>query len=293
MSVTPIVVAVDGSKAALHAVAWAAREAVATDARLRVVHVVQPVAAAGVGMVPPVAPVSGDVLEESGQRVLAEALDEASAVISRNQIDAALLYGPVARTLLDLSADAQLLAIGTEGAGPMTRLLLGSVTGHVAAHARCPVVVAPGKSPHDENIDVAVGIDGSNESLAALRFAMRHADRHGAAVTAVFAVHLNPMADTPEFADVAATLKRQAERFLAEAVAGCAEDYPDVKVNRVVRSDHPVAVLLAESARGELVVVGSRGRGAFTGMVLGSVSQALLRHANGVVVVVHSEGVIV
>jgi nucleotide-binding universal stress UspA family protein len=64
--------------------------------------------------------------------------------------------------------------------------------------------------------------------------------------------------------------------FLAEALAGWAEKYPDVEVHKQVVRGHPVEVILEESAGAELLVLGSRGRGGFAGLLLGSVSQGVL-----------------
>jgi hypothetical protein len=66
---------------------------------------------------------------------------------------------------------------------------------------------------------------------------------------------------------------------LAERLAGWAEKYPDVTVRRLVAGDRPARALVEESGRAQLVVVGSRGRGGISGLLLGSVSQARLHHA--------------
>jgi nucleotide-binding universal stress UspA family protein len=68
-------------------------------------------------------------------------------------------------------------------------------------------------------------------------------------------------------------------QVLAERLAGWAEKYPDVTVRRVVTRDAPANRLLAQAQQAQLVVVGSHGRGGFAGLVLGSVSHALLYHA--------------
>jgi nucleotide-binding universal stress UspA family protein len=70
----------------------------------------------------------------------------------------------------------------------------------------------------------------------------------------------------------------QAE-MLAERLAGWQEKYPDVTVRRVVARDRPVHHLLEQASGAQLLVVGSRGRGGFTGMLLGSTSHALIHHA--------------
>ena len=75
------------------------------------------------------------------------------------------------------------------------------------------------------------------------------------------------------------SLTEQAEKVLAESLAGWHEKYPGVPVRRVVERDRPASALLDAARGAQLLVVGSRGRGGFTGLTLGSVSQALIHHA--------------
>jgi nucleotide-binding universal stress UspA family protein len=73
---------------------------------------------------------------------------------------------------------------------------------------------------------------------------------------------------------------------LSEALAGWRERYPDVDVHGAVIRDHAVAGLVSESTAERLLVVGSRGRHALAGTLLGSVSQGVLHHATCPVAVV-------
>jgi nucleotide-binding universal stress UspA family protein len=73
--------------------------------------------------------------------------------------------------------------------------------------------------------------------------------------------------------------QEQQQRLLAESLAGWPEKYPEVEVRRVMVTDRPRHELLTWSAKAQLVVVGSRGRGGFSGLLLGSTSQALIQHA--------------
>ncbi|HEX6446232.1 MAG TPA: universal stress protein, partial [Streptosporangiales bacterium] len=77
-------------------------------------------------------------------------------------------------------------------------------------------------------------------------------------------------------------------RMLAEALADCRDRYPEVDVAEHVVPDPPAQALVTAGDGAVLVVVGSRGRGGFRGLLLGSVSQALLHHAPGPVAIVRT-----
>jgi nucleotide-binding universal stress UspA family protein len=87
------------------------------------------------------------------------------------------------------------------------------------------------------------------------------------------------------------SLAEEHQLLLAERLAGWAGKYPDVAVQRVVERDRPSRVLVAESAHAQLLVVGSRGRGGVAGLVLGSVSHALVHRADCPVAIVRPESV--
>jgi nucleotide-binding universal stress UspA family protein len=83
-----------------------------------------------------------------------------------------------------------------------------------------------------------------------------------------------------------AVLAADATRLLSEAVAGLSSDYPDLTIAKRVVRDHPEHTLLDHSRIAQLLVVGAKGRARLAGLPLGSVSQALLRHADCPVAVV-------
>ncbi|WP_308284467.1 universal stress protein [Pseudonocardia oceani] len=150
----------------------------------------------------------------------------------------------------------------------------------LAMHAACPVVVARGpRSSGTASLPVVVGVDGSSTSESAVGFAYESAASRRVGLVAV-----HVWSDTVADAEVAVLLDREAiedgeHRQLVEGLAGWAEKFPDVAVERVVIRDLPAHALLERAARAQLVVVGSRGRGEFAGLVLGSVSNALLHRA--------------
>ncbi|MFD0801619.1 universal stress protein, partial [Streptomonospora algeriensis] len=92
----------------------------------------------------------------------------------------------------------------------------------------------------------------------------------------------------PDSAEAAAA-KEEARRLLSESLAGQREHYPQVAAEEVVTAGHPARVLLDAAEGADLLVVGTRGRGGFTGMLLGSVSQSVLTHSAVPVAVLHAD----
>jgi nucleotide-binding universal stress UspA family protein len=189
---------------------------------------------------------------------------------------------PPSQALIDASAKAATVVIGARGHSLLSGVVMGSVSQHVTRHASCPVVVVRAPS-HPDADRVVVGVDGSTGSRKALEFAFDHASRSGAPITAIHAWRNAARGDTGE--GLVEEI-RAAERILAEALAGFADQYPDVKVSTEAVPVVPQRVLADASQAASLVVVGSRGLGAFAGLLLGSVSQSVLHHAQCPVAVV-------
>ncbi|WP_046302128.1 universal stress protein, partial [Mycobacterium sp. UM_Kg27] len=121
-------------------------------------------------------------------------------------------------------------------------------------------------------------------SEAATALAFEEASLRGVELVAVYAWHDTGLLDFPGI-DTAA-MASEGELALAERLAGWRERYPDVTVRRVVVDDRPADQLVEQSQEAQLLVVGSHGRGGFTGMLLGSVSQAVVQSAHAPVAVV-------
>jgi nucleotide-binding universal stress UspA family protein len=190
--------------------------------------------------------------------------------------------GPAVSEILKATYGADMLILGSRGHGLVMGSVMGSVTQHAARHAECPVVVVrPVRSPRSRR--VVVGVDGSTESNKALRFAFERASRTGEEVVAVYGYRVHRSSRSVfELGVTDDTLERMeaAERFLAEAVAGLADEYPDVKLETQAIPQAPARVLVDCSYGASLLVVGSRGRDAFSELLLGSVSQHVLGHAD-------------
>jgi nucleotide-binding universal stress UspA family protein len=276
----PVVVGVDGSNESLVGLAWAAHEAVREHRALRVVHAWEvPVP----GYVP--VPASVDLVRETAQTVLAEAVTKAQEWAPGLSVDGLLVHGPAARVLADEGAGSALLVVGSHGRGGFARLLLGSSSAALAAHATVPVVVTRGVLPAESwrEAPVVVGVDGSAVSEAAIEFAFQAASRRGHGLVVVHAWTQPDVFVDEAYAVLAEAETRQTEGrlALAESLAGWRDKYPDVEVTQVISDSHPVKALLAEAHEREasLLVVGSRGRGGFAGLRLGSVSRGVLHHS--------------
>jgi nucleotide-binding universal stress UspA family protein len=178
-------------------------------------------------------------------------------------------------------------------------VLLGSVAAAVTVHAPCPVAVVRGDrftAPGPKR-PVVVGVDGSEPSMAALRYAAELAAGAGAPLTIVCArrplgvdgwvraywVAVDAAADPHEISDEAARVVLARAQHVAHA------EYPALVVRAVAAEGPPAAVILAHARDASLVVVGSRGRGAVASVLLGSVCHGVVHGARCPVVVVHQD----
>ncbi|PGH44264.1 universal stress protein UspA [Micromonospora sp. WMMA1996] len=284
-SADPVVVGVDGSATALDAVRVAAREAAFRHRPLRVVHAfIWPLTRAPLTPAPG-AP-AGAGLRNQAERCVAEAVAEAGKVAPDVPVTGVVVDGAPAAVLVEESRRATLMVLGHRGLGGFAGLLIGSVTLQVSARAHCPVLVTRGEARADG--PVVVGVDGSAHSGVAVGFAYEEAARRGAPLVVVHAwlypTPIGPGDIVPLVYDPEA-LAEESRRILAEAVAGWSERYPDVEVRQRSVRGAPARVLVEQSASAQLVVVGAHGRGALAGLLLGSVSHAVLHHAHAPLVI--------
>ncbi|MET7772746.1 universal stress protein [Nocardia sp. NPDC005366] len=289
----PVVVGVDGTEAADPAVRWAAETAARRGRRLRLVHGLDLVAAEAVlGTYDLLVPSITEHLRIHGAEYLAAARKLAHEVDPDLPVELELSEDNPARLLVAASETAHMVVLGaTDGVGTIGHL--GSVLVAVASHGHGAVVVV-----HDAGMDqqtrtlgpVVVGVDGSETSAHAVGAAFAEADMRGVQLIAVHAwadPHFDRPAGLPDTirdGDVAAL----ADRVVAESLAGWQEKYPDVVVIRKVFQSNPRHHLRQWSKAAQLLVVGSRGRGGFHGLMLGSTSNYLVQRAQCPVMVVHT-----
>lgn len=221
---------------------------------------------------------------EAAEEVTARGVAEAHAAHPGHWVVGATEVTSPSRALTEASTDAALVVLGSRGYGRVAGALLGSVAFAVAARARCPVVVVKDEAVNRDTGPehrVVVGTDGSAEAAAAVGFA---ADR-AATTSAVLEVVTSTGGRQVESVAVR-ELRASAYRIAESAAEQSRDSHPELTVTTRIE-DCPAEVTLVDaSANAGLVVVGTRGRGAFEGMLLGSVSHAVIHGATCAVAVV-------
>ncbi|MEX5637052.1 universal stress protein [Parafrankia sp. FMc2] len=318
-----IVVGIDGSPGSESALRWAVTEASRRGARVRAVlgscpheqpSAVRRWADATAG------PHDEGTLAQAAGQVLHEALTDVELppglAVVEEVVDA-----PGSEALLTAGRDAEMIVVGTRGRGLLHRLRIGSVSASVAVHSPVPVVVAraprtgdeddaaepagsggpSGPQPHTSDAPprpVVVGVDGSPNSLAALRWAADEAVLRGAPLHVVHAwLAAVPLPFAETSGDIVAALEDQARAMLDDSIAqvigaaaGPGQDGPAAptpSVRRVLVAASATRALLEESRDADLLVVGARGRGGFAELLLGSVSHQTMLHATAPVAIIH------
>lgn len=275
----PIVVGYDGSTDADLALSWALDTAAADGSPLVAV-----VAARSL------VHLSASVRELEEQAVHSTAAAARDRLKLAREVASELLVerGNPLRILLRASGEARLVVVGSRGHGALEAHVVGSVSHHLARHARCSVAVV---RPADDTgaRRILVGIDGSPSSVRALKFAAIRASSTGESVLAVHAYRYPALSGTPIgllASDINTERADAAERLAAEIVAGLSIDFPDLALRSTAVVGRPAEVLARLSEESSLVVVGARGRSPVQELLLGSVSQQVLDSARCPVVVV-------
>ncbi|MFJ9365798.1 universal stress protein [Nocardia sp. NPDC101769] len=287
-----VVVGVDGSLGSELALRWAASYAAQRRRELQIVHALDLGGVSSSGSPSGVVPPSLiDTVRARGQQLVREAEEMALRIEPGLRTATRISVTNASRLLVELSSAAYAVVLGATGnAG--TLIHLGSTLFAVTSHAHSPVIVVrPDPDAHDtlrETGPVVVGVDGSPVSEAAIATAFAEAaERHADLV----AVHVWSDWDFGEYlgdrapADLV-EVDGLEQALLTERLAGFQEKYPDVQVTRRIYVSAPADKLQGWSKHAQLVVVGNRGRGGFTGMLLGSTTHTLVQHAHCPIMVV-------
>ena len=279
-----ILVGVDGSNASYKATWWAANYAKHAGLTLQIVCAYS---------LPSYAAVSFDATytamgdDDAAHSDAQEILSRAKAIADDQGVEAATLIvtGDPASVFVELSRNYNLIVIGNRGKGGLAERLLGTTSSSLPAYAYCPIVVVPytdddGNLMHLSNTitKVAVGSDESKWGLKALEIAADFAGTWGAELDVISAAPQVKGADESVYESYLEDLETR--------VKPLEEKHPELTVNKRIVPGSAVNALTKASYDHDVVVVGSRGRGGFTGLLLGSTSQGLLQHAVGPVYVV-------
>jgi nucleotide-binding universal stress UspA family protein len=297
-----VVVGYDGSPGSEQALGWALGAARARGASVRIVNAVRPYVDPWPGLGGYALP-RPDELAEMARTTLATAESAAGAIAPDVPVETRSATGNEADVLMHDTDDVDMIVVGSRGLGGFTELLVGSTGIQLANHASCPVVVvrtyveqAPVVPPGPEAGRVVVGVDASTESNEALGFAFEEAQMRGVGLTAVHGWRVpffdsrggksGPIPGT----ELPSEFRGEELQALADCVRMWRGKFPDVDVREAVVHLAPAAVMIEASAGAELLVVGSRGRGGFRSLLLGSVSHAVLHHAHCPVAIVRHAG---
>ncbi|MFK4148905.1 universal stress protein [Streptomyces sp. NPDC004065] len=284
----PIVAGVDPDPGRRMAPAWAADEAARRHVPLRLVHAEgTPTGGYRGREVPPSWEGWNEALHKAGRKVLEEAAAFVTDRQPRLEVDVLLSEGDPVWVLREHSRDAAAVVLGSRHLR-RGQEVFGShaVALPLMAHAHCPVVVVP--APEHITQDPAyfvVGVDGSEHCAAAVDVAFEEAALRGAVLRAL-------LVREPGASRIfdGSPSEQECRLVLSETVAGHRARFPEVDLRQEVVTGHPVDVLTAASAHALGLVVGTRGGGGFAGMLLGSVSQGVLRHAGCPVIAVPARG---
>lgn len=265
-----IVVAVDGSDHASRAVRWAADQAVLEHRRLVAVSV-----------------------GEATRAISEEAVAAARELHPDLAVRGGFVPGDPREVLIDISAYAHLLVVGSRGRGSLRGMLLGSVSAAVSAQAACPVVICRPTSITPGRSGVIVGADTTRESLPVIDFAYRQASLRelpltvlhcywdAAAAVAQYREATGQEVVAPDLEDLRATM--------AESVAGFAEQYPDVPVTFSLKHGFAEEALGPPHGGWDLVVVGRHPMTSWGRVLTGSIATTVVERAHGTVAVVPEE----
>ncbi|MGZ5400812.1 MAG: universal stress protein [Nocardioides sp.] len=262
-----VVVGVDGSDHADRAVRWAVEQASLERRRLAVVAV-----------------------SDNARSLVDDAVAAAKLLEPDLSVVGSALSGDPRQVLIDVSAQAHLLVVGSRGRGALRSMLLGSVSTTVSAHSACPVIVCRPTTGDQARSGVIVGADATRESLPVIEFAYRqaalrdlpltvlHCFWDAAAAVAQYREARGKEAEAPELEDLRAVL--------SESVAGLAEKYPDVPVNLTLKHGLVDEALSPSRGGWDLIVVGRHPMTSLGRVLIGSIATAVVERADATVAVV-------
>lgn len=210
-------------------------------------------------------------------QLLNQEIEAAKTYGFSGEINGVAIVGHPVEEFEKYSKNADLVVLGDHTGSRVSGAFFGSRSVKIAAVSHAPVVVVP-VIEEKPTKGVVVGVDGSDASQAAIQYAAEEASRLGVELVAVYAwmPPLTPGLEQLWSEELLEAQQSAAEEALAIGTAGLAGRYPDLKIRREIVQAPPIGALLGEANGASLLVVGSRGRGGFSRLLLGSVSQGVL-----------------
>lgn len=286
-------VGIDGSGGSERALDWAATEANAVGCDLEIVHAIEIPDPTGLYSPARISPVGVAELRKFSHALLRAAEQRAAQLAPGIHVTARSRTGTPTAVLVHESHTAAAIVVGSRGLGAFEGLL-GSVSTKVAVRATCPVFVIPDHGePAIPGGPIVVGVDDSECSVQALRFALAEARLRGTSVRAVTAYQL-PMVSVPLEPGVITSFEQDAHDHAVGLIEKAADRArtsatEDIKIESVVVEGPAVEAILAYAQDAQLIVVGSHRRGVVGQLVLGSTSRLLLHETSRPVAVVHPD----
>ncbi len=283
------VVGIDGSDEAAGALRWAVALAGA-EHRVHAVNAwTYPVAVGGglgygAGMA---TAIPYEQIETGARAMLDETIAEIDAGDTELTSETVMSASP-SGGLVDAAQDADLLVVGTRRHSTLDRVFIGSVAIQCAHHAPCAFVAVPASPPPLGDV-IAVAVDGSDSSPAALKWASEMAIRRDVRLRVISIWERIAWSSGPRLVQPDLPEEERALDLLRTSVEEIVPDVADRVEYRPVHAEHHVASHILEASEGAgMLVMGSRGRGGFRGLLLGSVSQRCLEGSAIPVAIVRS-----
>lgn len=278
MSVATIVVGIDSHDAWQDAVVWAADQAARARQEITLVHVADATEQLWHDTTGRDTRVGVVQAPTEGERLLKQAKARVSATAPGVPVHTVVLTGGVRENLHAVASGAAMLVVGAREHRTLWSRLFGTLGSALTNRPPCPAVVVHSAAPDEIRTRVLVGVDDTEHSQAALRFAFEQASARGLPVRVV---HVAPEATYGEPVD-----EPEQRLEVSEAVAGFREEFPDVPVETTVARGVPSDVLLREESTARLVVLGAHHRRPISELLLGSVVAPVVEQAGCPVVVV-------
>lgn len=266
------IIGVDGSEQSRVALDWGLARAAQTGAHVELLHVADDsFLSESVAFLSEAQQASEQMLEAEREYALASGF-------TGNITGTAVVGHPIVE-VEEASKRADLVILGAHAGSRFAGSFFGTRAVKIAAVSHCPVAVIPLELEGQPKPGVVVGVDGSEAAQKAIAFAAEEASMRGVPLIAVYA-WMPPLTPGLEYLwseELAESQRASAEEAIAIGTAGLATRYPDLTIERKIVQSPPVAALLQAAEEADTIVVGSRGRGRITRLLLGSVSHGVLQ----------------